>query len=91
MFLAAPDSPHPNPSEWLGVTLLLPLASERRRKKWMCTQGFGGAGHHRGLSMHHACDFACPEGTPLVAVAAGVVALVRDDASIGAGPSRVAF
>ena len=89
VFLASADSPHPNPDEWLGVTLLLPLASERRKRNWLCTQGFGGAGHHRGASMHHACDFSCSIGTPLVAVADGVVILVRDDATIGAGRSAI--
>eukprot|EP00919_Chromeraceae_sp_WS-2016_P050309 GHVR01119309.1.p1 GENE.GHVR01119309.1~~GHVR01119309.1.p1 ORF type:complete len:351 (-),score=11.94 GHVR01119309.1:802-1854(-) len=44
----------------------------------LCTQGFGGELTHFVPNSHHAIDFRCPIGTPLVAVADGVVVDVRD-------------
>ena len=50
---------------------------------FLCTQGFGGRGHHRGAASHHSCDLACAEGTPVLAMADGVVVGCRADAALG--------
>ena len=50
---------------------------------FLCTQGFGGRGHHRGKESHHAVDFACPVGTPVAAMEDGVVIGVCGDKHLG--------
>ena len=60
VYQAAPEMAHPNPTVWRGVKLRLPLDGPPGTL-WLCTQGFGGAGHHRGASMHHSVDFECDE------------------------------
>ena len=44
---------------------------------WLCSQGFGGAFTHFHAQTHHAADFSCPVGTPVVAAAPGTVLEVR--------------
>jgi murein DD-endopeptidase MepM/ murein hydrolase activator NlpD len=83
VYIAAAEKPHPSPSVWQGLRMLFPLAGGPGR--WLCTQGFGGAGHHRGLTMHHSVDIECDEGTTVVAVADGRVLVVCDSGHLGAG------
>lgn len=88
VFKLASGGPHSSPDEWTGVVLGPPLACSGgllRRGAALCTQGFGGSGHHRGPTAHHSADFACPAGTPLLAVFAGTVSALDDSRSVG-GP-----
>jgi murein DD-endopeptidase MepM/ murein hydrolase activator NlpD len=82
VYLAGVEEPHPAPEAWCGHVLRFPLGGPGA---WMCTQGFGGAGHHKGRAMHHACDFECDEGTPVCAVATGTITRVVDSKRLGAG------
>lgn len=83
VYVAGIPRPHPNPTRWRGLVVGLPLAGASG--PWLCTQGFGGAGHHRGPSMHHSVDLACDVGTPVVAVGAGVITHADDSGRLG-GP-----
>jgi len=83
VYLAGAETAHPDPDTWRGHLLNFPLHEEGRR--WMCTQGFGGAGHHKGCAMHHAVDFECDVGTPVCSVAAGTVILADTSKRVGAG------
>ena len=41
---------------------------------WLCTQASGGLlSHYAHASTFHAVDFRCPEGTPCLAIADGVI------------------
>ena len=40
---------------------------------YLCTQGFGGRLTHFFPESYHAFDLRCPEGTPILAIAPGVV------------------
>ena len=86
--------PHVSPDAWDGLTLGFPLDCSAIRSNCvdgvgegsvLCTQGFGGKGHHRGSAAHHSADFDCPVGTPLLAVFAGTVTDINDGCSVG-GP-----
>lgn len=44
---------------------------------YLCTQGVAGAFTHFFAGTHHAVDFRCPVGTPVLSVAAGRVTEVR--------------
>lgn len=86
--------PHDSPDMWSGLVLGFPLdcsAVGRHRSSpsvggaVLCTQGFGGKGHHRGPTAHHSADFECPVGTPLLAAFAGTVAGLDDSRAVG-GP-----
>ena len=81
VFLAGVDTPHPDPEHWDGHQIGFPLGGAG---PWLCTQGFGGAGHHKGPTSHHAVDFACDANTPVCAVADGAVLSVTDSKRIGA-------
>mmetsp|Transcript_14478 Transcript_14478/g.17893 ORF Transcript_14478/g.17893 Transcript_14478/m.17893 type:complete len:198 (+) Transcript_14478:362-955(+) len=48
------------------------------RGPFLCSQGFGGHFTHFFAGTHHAVDFECPVGTPVVAIGDGVVTNVRD-------------
>ena len=51
---------------------------------FLCSQGCGGGlTHFSHASTWHALDFACPVGTPVVAVGRGVVAEVRQGCTVG--------
>jgi hypothetical protein len=69
---------HPKPSDehphWLG----LPLSGG----PFLCTQGEGGELTHFFSGNLHAVDFACPVGTPLLAVADGLVVEAKDSNSL---------
>ena len=80
VFLLSAGPPHPRPSAWCGLALRFPLAGAG---PFLCTQGFGGRGHHRGPTSHHAADFAAPEGTPVLAMAQGTVVRCKGDAVLG--------
>jgi len=84
VYLMGPEKPHPNPNQWHDITLRMPLAGPPGMG-WLCTQGFGGSGHHRGASMHHSVDFDCDPGTSVVAVASGIIIEVIDSKSLGGG------
>jgi len=70
-------SRHSNPSDCLGeqMTFGFPL----RGGPFLCTQGEGGRLTHFFGGNLHAVDFRCPTGTPLLAVADGVVAESNDE------------
>ena len=80
VYLLSAGPPHPRPSAWCGLALRFPLAGQG---PFLCTQGFGGRGHHRGPTSHHAADFAAPEGTPVLAMAQGTVVRCKGDAVLG--------
>eukprot|EP00047_Mylnosiga_fluctuans_P016268 m.53227 g.53227 ORF g.53227 m.53227 type:complete len:356 (+) comp6455_c0_seq2:18-1085(+) len=66
---------HPDPGH-LGPdtpAVLFPLEGAH-----LCTQSFNGPLTHYQLGTFHAIDFACPVGTPVLAVGAGVVRSVQD-------------
>jgi murein DD-endopeptidase MepM/ murein hydrolase activator NlpD len=84
VYISSLEVPHPNPSDWHGIVLGLPLAGIAG-ETWLCTQGFGGAGHHRGASMHHSVDFECDQGTAIIAVGDGVILEAIDTRRLGAG------
>jgi len=44
-----------------------------------CVQGWGGVLTHFGMENHHAVDISCPEGTPVLAAADGIVCGVVND------------
>lgn len=83
-------TPHPNPAGECRAVLRFPLAARvgprtgghgRRagEARFLCTQGFGGSlTHCLSPCTHHAVDFRCAVGTPVVAAADGVVSAVRD-------------
>ena len=65
--------PHPlahNPAHAYGF----PLGGDCA---YMCTQGEGGELSHFFAETRHAVDFRCPVGTPLLALAPGVISLLR--------------
>ena len=67
VYSAGLERPHPHPTRWEGSGLVLqsfPLAAD---SAFLCTQGFGGRGHHRGLASHHAAEFECAVGTQVLA------------------------
>jgi murein DD-endopeptidase MepM/ murein hydrolase activator NlpD len=63
---------HPNPSDTHNLTIGFPLATTLTGPV-LCTQGEGGQLTHFFAGNLHAIDFQCPVGTPLLAVANGVV------------------
>jgi hypothetical protein len=87
VYLAGIARPHPFPHRWENpinrVLSAFPLQASQSQLSFLCTQGFGGAGHHRGLKGHHAADFMCEEGTPVLAVFDGVVTISSDTTHIG--------
>lgn len=52
-----------------------------------CTQGVGGARSHSEPSSYHAYDFSMPEGTPVLAAAAGRVVAFAEHFTVG-GPDK---
>ncbi len=54
------------------------------------TQGFGGSFSHTHIESYYAVDFAMPEGTPVHAARAGIVAEMNDSFTQG-GVEDVAF
>lgn len=64
---------HPNPSDEHPKVLDFPLSGG----PFLCTQGEGGELTHFFSGNLHALDFACPVGTPLVAVEDGIVIDVK--------------
>jgi murein DD-endopeptidase MepM/ murein hydrolase activator NlpD len=80
-YIVGAGAPHARPAAWRGLALGFPLGGEGG--PFLCTQGFGGRGHHRGAASHHACDLACAEGTPVLAMADGVVVGCRGDTVLG--------
>lgn len=74
--------PHPAPDEMSTACVwsTFPLAGG----PFLCSQGCGGGlTHFSHASTWHALDFACPVGTPVVAVGRGVVAEVRQGCTVG--------
>jgi hypothetical protein len=54
------------------------LCSKQCQTSYLCTQGEGGHLTHFFAGNQHAIDFACPLGTPLLAVGDAVVVDVQD-------------
>merc|ERR1712046_15302 len=69
------EHPDPNATPQLQFNNF-PLGGEG---PYLCTQGMGGSLTHFFAASYHAIDFRCDEGTPLLAVADGVVTDVQDD------------
>ena len=82
VYILGSGVPHPRPREWAGHVLGFPLGTEA---PFLCTQGFGGRGHHRGPHTHHSADFSCAEGTPVLAVFDGTVVDAGDTSFVGGG------
>jgi Peptidase family M23 len=71
---------HANPSDMHAAVLeCFPLRCNGA--SFQCTQGEGGHFTHFFAGNYHALDFACPVGTPLVAVAPGTVTNIHMDIS----------
>ena len=94
VYILSSDTPHPSPNQWKGHVIGFPLGpppppspspSPSHSLWWLCTQGFGGRGHHRGPSSHHSFDFACDAATPLIAVGNGTISFLSDWRTVG-GP-----
>lgn len=66
---------HPNPNDEHALRIGFPLQGG----PFLCTQSEGGHLTHFFSGNLHALDFRCDLGSPLVAVANGVVASVCDD------------
>ena len=60
---------HPNPRDEHSQSISFPL----KDGPFLCTQSEGGQLTHFFSGNLHAIDFACPIGTPLIAVADGIV------------------
>jgi len=74
--------PHPNPQDFHRRSISFPLRSSvSESTSFLCTQGVGGSLTHFLHGNLHAIDFACPEGTPILAVGNGVVVQVKTDCS----------
>lgn len=69
---------HPNPSDEHPKKMGFPLS----RGPFLCTQGENGELTHFFSGNLHAIDFACPVGTPLLAVGDGVVVEAKDTKSL---------
>lgn len=65
---------HPNPQDEHTQRLWFPLQGG----PFLCTQGENGELTHFFSGNLHAIDFRCPIGTPLIAVADGVVVEAKD-------------
>ena len=67
--------------------------SRRRRERggYLCTQGEGGDLTHFLRGNHHAYDFRCPVGTPILAGGDGIVVAVKDgcEGITGVGASNL--
>lgn len=58
---------------------------------FMFPQGAGGSFTHFYPGTHHAIDLECPEGTPVLAMASGVVKEVRQTNTAGGIHARGLF
>jgi len=67
-------TPHAAPLEVASHVFAFPFGPGR---SFLCSQGFGGAFTHFHASTHHAIDFSCPVGTPVLAVLPGRVVDVK--------------
>jgi len=65
---------HPNPKDEHPQRIGFPLQGG----PFLCTQGENGELTHFFSGNNHAIDFRCPVGTPLIAVADGVVVETKD-------------
>lgn len=76
---------HPIPNtEWYNMAMKnslvrFPFSSS----SCLCSQGFGGHFTHSFASTCHAVDLECAVGTPIVAVANGVIVDVRQKCKVG--------
>lgn len=69
---------HPDPSDTASRTIAFPFPPGNG---FRCTQSENATLTHFFVGNHHAIDFACPVGTPFVAVGNGVVEAVQTDHS----------
>lgn len=81
----------------IGKPMVMPVASPSGPSTWLFGQAygntpgaynFGDAWYRAGQGLHFGIDVSMPCGTPLVAVADGVIAFV-DDLGFGAGPHNL--
>ncbi|CAN0227074.1 unnamed protein product, partial [Ectocarpus fasciculatus] len=80
---------HPNPSAWESSrSYPFPLG---RSAPFLCSQGVGGSFTHFFPGTHHALDFECPEGTPILSLASGTVKEVRQSETAGGVHARGLF
>jgi Peptidase family M23 len=66
---------HPSPGDEHNYRLGFPLQGG----PFLCTQGVGGQLTHFFSGNLHAIDFRCPVGTPILAVADGIVVEAKDN------------
>ncbi|CAM9343084.1 unnamed protein product [Phaeothamnion confervicola] len=82
--------PHLRPQQPVPPTRAFPFPLGGQGP-FLCTQGFGGALTHFFGATWHAVDLECPVGTPILAVADGVVVEVRDGNAVGGIATRNLF
>ncbi|CAM9770830.1 unnamed protein product, partial [Ascophyllum nodosum] len=81
--------PHPDPSAWKPArSYPFPLGGGDPR---LCSQGVGGRFTHFYPGTHHALDFECPKGTPVLSLSSGVVKQVRQTNRAGGIHARGLF
>ncbi|CAN0115950.1 unnamed protein product [Ectocarpus sp. 8 AP-2014] len=80
---------HPNPTAWESSRAYpFPLGGNA---PFLCSQGVGGSFTHFFPGTHHALDFECPEGTPILSLASGTVKEVRQSETAGGVHARGLF
>lgn len=73
---------HTHPNDTHTCTIGFPFQTTTTQTSFLCTQGEHGSLTHFFSGNYHAIDFRCDVGTPLVAVADGIVMQVKTDSSV---------